>query len=308
MGASRVKTNRAIVAAVAVLAAGGGLLPGCKGSRREPTVISDPGPAQLAEARGLAAEAQREQAAGRTDRAIELYKQSLARSRELGFVQNNLGLLLMEKDNYLDAVALFDEAAYVMPESAKPLYNIGLAYWNRGWPEKALQFYGKALMRDPSDRDTLRAAVMAGKAKDLVDDEALARVRRALMLETDPRWKRMEQAEQFRIEFAMARAKESAPLGLPSEGPAGAMDRATPGPVVTSPPVAAPGPVVPARRPETAPAVPAAETPPAPAPAPIELPPAPAPAPTGPAVPRPASPVAPPGGATGATGSPRQAL
>jgi hypothetical protein len=224
---------------------------------------------------------------------VELYQQSLGVTRELGFVQNNLGLLLMDRDEYLEAVALFQEAADVIPESSKPLYNIGLAYSRRGWDEKAMGYFEKALAREPSDRETLRAAVLAAKRLDLADDSSLARVRRALMVETDPRWKRMQESEQFRIEGALARAKENAPLAVPADMPVGATDRATPGPVVDPNPVRAPGPVAPARG--AAPPVQLPETP-VPAPAPMNPAP-PAPAPT----PPPAAPPAPQPGA----GSPR---
>jgi tetratricopeptide (TPR) repeat protein len=280
MGASRVKSNRTIMMAAGLgLAVGALSLCGCA-SHPDKTVITDDSQVRLGEARQLAAQAQEAQLAGKTDQAIALYQQSLAQTKELGFVQNNLGILLMEQDNYLGAVALFEDAAEVMPESAKPLYNTGLAYSRRGWDEKAMGYFEKALAREPSDRDTLRAAVVSAKRLDRSDDSSMARVRRALMIETDPRWKRLEESEQFRIEGLLAKAKENAPLAVPIEGAPGETDRAAPGPVMDTEPVPAPGPVVPPHR--TNP--PSAPIPGGTAPAPMNPTPA-APAPT-PATPR----------------------
>jgi tetratricopeptide (TPR) repeat protein len=199
----------------ALFAAALAALLGC-GSSAKTVVIHDPSAVNLAEARSLAAEAQREQQAGHTDRAIELYKKSLDASKELGFVWNNLGLLYMQKDDYIDAVDMFQSAADLMPQSPKPYYNIGLAYSRRGYDTRALEFFSKALDCNPRDVDSLRGAVMSAKRLDLSDDNSLMRVRRALMVETDPRWKRMQESEQIRIETAMTRAKENAPMALPA--------------------------------------------------------------------------------------------
>src|SRR5579862_3815184 len=78
----------------AALACGGG---GCKGSGST-AIIKDDSNVRLAEARKFAGQAQQEAKAGHTDKAIALYQKSLDQSRDLFFVWNNLGLLLMEKE------------------------------------------------------------------------------------------------------------------------------------------------------------------------------------------------------------------
>lgn len=196
----------------ATLAAGAAGLPGCAhGDSVHETVIRIDDPQRVADARALALQAQ---AARNSDKAFELYQRSLARSRSLGFVQNNLGLLLLERGNYTDAVAMFQEASEVMPESPKPLYNIGLTYFRCGWDEKAMGFYEKALACTPEDRETLRGAVLAVKRLDWAREADLARARLALMKDQDPQWRRLEQSEVFRIEAALAAAKNGTPLQI----------------------------------------------------------------------------------------------
>jgi tetratricopeptide (TPR) repeat protein len=262
MGARRVKTRTIGMGAAGLLAAALAVAAGCETGQKV-TTIHDTSVVRQAEARRLSAEAQKEQAAGHSEKAIELYKQAVGASPELGFAWNNLGLLYMEKDNYLDAVEVFQNAADVMhgPQGAKPLYNIGLAYWKRGFGAKALTFFDKALERDPRDLDALRGSVLAGKSMDSADDKALDRVRRVLLIETDPRYKRLEQSEQFRIETALTKVKESAPLAMPGGEPVG--EAPAHGTVVIPPPHARP-------------AEPELPHPP------LDLPPAPVPAPTGP--------------------------
>lgn len=197
-------------AALLVLPAGCG----SAGARGGTTTIPDTSAARMAEAQRLAAQGQEAHRAGQTDRAIELYRRSLGHSPELAPVWNSLGLLYMEKDQYLDALEMFQAAADLMPghAGAAPLYNTGLLYYRRGHHRKALEFFEESLRRDGRYLEALRGAVMVGKGLDLADEPALARVRTAMMVERDPRWRRMAFAEQVRIETALAKASESAPM------------------------------------------------------------------------------------------------
>src|SRR3954466_4762997 len=123
MGARRVKTRTIGMSAAGLLAAVLAAAAGCETAPKV-TTIHDTSVVRQAEARRLAEGAQKEQAAGNNEKAIQLYRQAVGASPELGFAWNNLGLLYMEKDNYLDAVEMFQNAADVMhgPQGAKPLY------------------------------------------------------------------------------------------------------------------------------------------------------------------------------------------
>jgi tetratricopeptide (TPR) repeat protein len=182
------------------------LLTGCK-SHSGAIVIPTEENARLTEARRLAADAQREAKAGHNDKAIELYQKSLDQSRDLFFVWNNLGLLLMEQENYTDAAEMFKSAADLAPEDPRPFYNIGLIYQRAVYDEKAREYFVKSLERDPKYLPALRGAIISDKRLDISDDPSLTRVRTALLIETDPQWRKIFMTEQLRIEGTMSRAK-----------------------------------------------------------------------------------------------------
>lgn len=209
---------------------------GCSAGAPHGTVIPEPGPARLDEARRVVARAQEAHRAGELDRAATLYRQALELAPDLGVAWNNLGLVLMEQGNYMDAAAMFQIAADAMPRDPKPYYNLGLTYQRRGWLDPALDFYRRALERDPLYQDALRGAVLIGKLTMAADDEALARARRLLMRERDSRWRTLAEREQIRIEAALRQTQESGaePIGVgqppsPSAAPL-TPDRSTPEP------------------------------------------------------------------------------
>lgn len=181
-------------------------LPGCHSGARTAIIPVDDG-ARLSEARRLAGEAQREQKAGHADKAIALYQKSLEQSRDLFFVWNNLGLLLMEQENYTDAAEMFKSAGDLAPEDPRPYYNIGLIYQRAVYDEKAMEYFIKSLERDPKYLPSLRGAIISAKRLDISDEPSLTRVRTALLIETDPQWRKIGTTEQLRIEGTMSRAK-----------------------------------------------------------------------------------------------------
>ena len=204
-----------------------GVLPGCRSSGHTTIVPIDDG-ARVTEARKLAAQAQREYKDGHIDKAVALYQKSLDQSRDLFFVWNNLGLLLMEQENYTEAAELFKSAADLAPADPRPFYNIGLIYQKAVYDEKALDYFLKSLDRDPKYLPSLRGAIISGKRLDISDEPSLTRVRTALLIETDPQWRRIFQTEQFRIEGTMSRAKkgigaklEHQPVPAPAANPEG---------------------------------------------------------------------------------------
>jgi tetratricopeptide (TPR) repeat protein len=154
----------------------------------------------MRKALALASEAEAAWKAGKDDRAIELYQQSLAQSQDLALVWSNLGALLMKKENYLDAAEAFKSAADLSPNDARPFYNLGVIYQRTHWEQTALEYYIKALERQPNYLFALRGAVGTGQMLVVVDDDALKRARALLMIETDPQWRRVAETEQLRLE------------------------------------------------------------------------------------------------------------
>jgi tetratricopeptide (TPR) repeat protein len=197
------------------------LLAGCKDAGKR-AMVADNGPARLQEAHRLAIEAEKAYNAGNKAKAVQLYRQSLAQSQELVAVWNNLGLILMEDQNYVDAVEMFKAAADLSTRDPKPYYNIALCCFRQGWPEQALQYWVKSLERSPNYLDSLRGAIMAAKLMDIADHPALDRTRRALSMETDPQWRKIEEQQMLRIEGTMtrdaAKLEMASPVAIGSPG------------------------------------------------------------------------------------------
>lgn len=174
------------------------------GCQSRPATAADlalePSGQRLAEAHRLAVEGQRAQKAGDSARAMQYYQQSLEQSQELHAVWNNMGMLLMEEQNYIDAVEMFRIAADLAPFDPQPHYNIGLAYDEANYPARAMEFYERALERDPRYIDALRAYLLAAKRLDVAEPSMLQRVRTALLIDRDPTWRAFHEREQIRIE------------------------------------------------------------------------------------------------------------
>ncbi len=230
MGACRLKKQvlrGAGVLACAVMMAGVVTGSGCKNRQRRQAAAAA-AQHDLAGAVRLSEQAERAMKRGRTDEAIALYRESIAASPELAPAWHNLGMLLMEKKNYIDAVEAFKVAADVAPMDARPVYMMGLAYHQQGWDEKALMYFERALDRSPNYIPALRGAVRAGKRLDLADRAALERARRALAVDDDETWRIIEQREALRIEGVLKQDASRITL----EGPVGVSGSNAPPPPI----------------------------------------------------------------------------
>lgn len=178
------------------------------------------------EATRLASEAEKLADEGKPEEAIEMYQRSLAQSRNLAYVWNNLGVLLLEKKNYIDAASVLNVAADMAPTDPRPMENLGLVYHQTGHEERALGYFKLALERSPNRLPAIRGAVQSGKRLGLTDRPALERVDHGLMVETDPDWRRFMVAERVRMEAVGTRIGDDPGLPRnPAPGPpAGPVD------------------------------------------------------------------------------------
>jgi tetratricopeptide (TPR) repeat protein len=212
----RVMTRRVAAAGLMAVAA----LAGCAAQRNKgPVVVRDTAPQQIAEAQRLAEQALKAQKAAKSEEAIGLYRQSLDRSQDLPLVWNNLGLLLMERGDYLDAADAFQSAAVLIPSDPRPYYNVGLVYEAQHWYQDALNYFVKALERDPRYLPALRGAVAMGQQQVVTDQAALDRVHTAMLLEKDPLWRRLDEQEQLRIENELKAQRTTRSRGWESASP-----------------------------------------------------------------------------------------
>ena len=195
----------ALVSAASAFALAG--LPGCANSKSSGPIVTAPSEDDLRRATALANEAQAALNNGDSSRAIELFTQSLTVRSDIGGVWNNFGLALKARGaelDYLQAAEAFKRAADLLPVDERPYQNLGVLYHERGFGEEALRYFTMALERNPNSLESLRGAISSSKVLLRSDEGGLARVNRALMIETDPTWRKIEEFEKLRIQHDLA--------------------------------------------------------------------------------------------------------
>ncbi len=162
-----------------------------------------------AEAYRLSIEAQQAQRAGRPADAIALYQRAAELQPNMPGVWNNLGGLLMERQLYLDAVTAFKREADISPDDPRPYENLGLAYYEAQHAEESIKYYELALERDPNRVESLRGLARVSRARSTATPKIADHLRRALLLETDPTWRKFLENERIRVENQLREEKES---------------------------------------------------------------------------------------------------
>lgn len=204
-------THHAVQTASAVaLVLAGSWLAGCAA---RPETTETPGLAEFNErariAERLAGQAQVAMDQGNTERAIELYRESIEYSAEFADVWNNLGLLLLGEGDLQKAMSAFSMAAELDPTDPRAFYNMGITNLRAQWAEDAIEDFRKALEITPSYLPALRGAIQAADLLGRAEYEDLDRVKRALMTETDERWRAYFERQRYLIEARLKSARTS---------------------------------------------------------------------------------------------------
>lgn len=152
---------------------------------------------RLVQAQGIAAEAFRTKD---QQEAMQKYTEAVRLYRELPVAWNNLGVLLMRQERYVEASSAFSAAATLAPNDPRPVYNRGLLLDKRGYVREARDEYAKALERDDQYLPALRAGVRADARRNQGSMQTLEWVEKALMLEQDPEWTKWLRLQKIRIE------------------------------------------------------------------------------------------------------------
>jgi len=174
---------------------------------------------RLARQRALEAAAEDE-----PELAISLYREAVNAFPGLGAAWNNLGVLLMEQERYLEAAEAFASAAEESPTDPRPLYNLGLTWDRSFYYEEALRIYLRALERDRTYLPALRGAIRAETLIGDTNEGTLERIRLALLRETDQRWRQFFQLQRASVEedvTAERRRRAGVPRPASEEPPAG---------------------------------------------------------------------------------------
>ena len=176
-------------------------LPGCGKSWQppgEPTVAISPR-ADATRANEFFREAENMERAGRPDEAIDLYRQAINAHPDFAAAWHNLGVLLLERGDGIEAATAFRTAADLDPRDPRPLYNLGVLWQRRRYLDDAARYYEEALERDPSHLESLRYSIYLDVIRDVADEKTEERLRRALLIETDPKFKEWMQRQQLLV-------------------------------------------------------------------------------------------------------------
>lgn len=176
----------------------------CASNSRPDAVALASDPANVAAAYDIILEAQDAERREKPEEAVSLYREGLSRYREFPAAWNNLGSLLMDQKRYLEAVECFQAAGELAPKDPRPPFNQGLAWDRAGYLDDALEFYDRALDRDPQYLPALRGAIRAERLQTRGSQMTLDRLKTALLLEQDPKWREWLELQRLRLETELA--------------------------------------------------------------------------------------------------------
>ncbi len=163
-------------------------IPGCAQERDTPMLIEDPSVAR-ADAQRLAAEAITADKKGDIEAAIILNQQAIERYKDFPQAWFNIGLLYFEKDMALEAANAFTKAAELMPTDPGPKKALGDVWAKQSYYDDASRFYLEALDRNPTYLPALRESIRADHVRDKRTESTAERIKLALELESDPKWR-----------------------------------------------------------------------------------------------------------------------
>ncbi|MBX9737168.1 MAG: tetratricopeptide repeat protein [Phycisphaerales bacterium] len=163
-------------------------LGGCAGRNSD---MPMPPEVRLREASGYFEAGNTAYRAKRNDEAIENYQRAVETYKELPYAWNNLGKAVLERDQQGDkmyAADCFKMAADLDRTDWRPVANIGSIYHKLGYLDDAAKWYSLALEREPNAEPALLNSILVDHLRDQRTEETAARIRRALLLVTDPEW------------------------------------------------------------------------------------------------------------------------
>lgn len=171
------------------------------GSRHPRAPLQDSEPRRIEDAHRLAYAASQQED---PEQAILQYRAALDVYREFPAAWNNLGLLLMKQERLLEAEQAFTTAAELSATDPRPVYNRGLVWFTRGYVQEAREFFNQSLERDANYLPALRGSIRSDRLLNEGDHNTLERIRRALLLEQDERWREWMELQRIRVESTLS--------------------------------------------------------------------------------------------------------
>jgi len=183
-------------------------LVGCRGSGGSGDIVLSgvrPANQRLAEAQELVRDAQEHAQLERHEEAISAYREALRIYDDFPAAWHNLGVLLMRQERYLEAADAFASASERAASDPRPLFNLALTWERASYIDEALDHYKRALKRDARYLPAIRGAARAEAALGVADESSVERLRTALMIERDPRWRAYFEQQRLRVRSILDR-------------------------------------------------------------------------------------------------------
>ena len=111
-----------------------------------------------------------------------------------------MGQLLMEREDYPNAVAAYQIASTLEPTDPRPEYNIGIVYQLLGWGQDSHEHFKLAIDRDPNYLPALHGIIRSSDMLGLGDESILAYIKNAQLRETDEQWKSYLSSQYYRVQ------------------------------------------------------------------------------------------------------------
>lgn len=147
------------------------------------------------------------------DEAERRYMAAIRQYPDFGQAWNNLGVLLMAQERFLEAGEAFDRAADLEPTDPRPPYNRGLLWFERGYLRESMPLFLEALKRDPNYLPALRSAIRTAVRLRETSEETLAQIQSALMIEQDQQWRDYFERQRLLIKANLANEAKESGLG-----------------------------------------------------------------------------------------------
>jgi len=162
-------------------------------------------------------EADRAFRANNPEEAERLYMSAIEQYPDFGQAWNNLGVVLMSQERFLEAGEAFDRAGDLEPTDPRPPYNRGLLWFDRGYLRESMPFFNDSLERDPNYLPALRSAIRASVLLRETSDLTLDQIKRALLLESDQKWRDYFERQRLLISAHLAEVAKPVDSGVPSD-------------------------------------------------------------------------------------------
>ena len=199
-----IKTTAFVAAIAGITLPMLGTLSGCQSRPKIDTSAAVDAERRLVQAVQLNGQAAQLAAEGKDDEAILKYQESLGLRDDIAATWNDLGVLLMQRKVFVDAVEAFKRAGDLAPSDPRPPTNAGLAYHRAGFDADAMRYYREAMRRDDRWLDALRGAAVSQMRLRRASLEAKQLVERGLLIDPDAEWRDLFERELYRIERELA--------------------------------------------------------------------------------------------------------